>query len=186
VNAEETTVTIPRNENVTAESSEDPTPVWPLVEEALDAIEADDMTYEAARAALGRSDGCVVLATYLQSEVEHVPTADNRFKVPLIVLAAQHARDDDGADVIHDPAADALFFEADEEDYAFDVQDDWTVDWERVAEEEVENYTYAGGEHGPYALDRLMGYLDVGVEDYLIDSDDDEEDGAGPEHFSRI
>ena len=185
VNADDLTVTIPRKEDVTAEADDAPTAVWPLVEEALDAIEADDMTYEAARAALGRSDGCVVLATYLQSEVEHVPTADNRFKVPLIVLAARHARSDDEADAIYDPVEGALFFETDEEDYAFEVRDDWTVDWERVAEDEVENYVYAGGEHGPYALDRLMSYLDVGVEDYLIDSDEDDED-AGPQHFSRI
>ena len=183
VNAEDLTVTIPRKENVTAEA-EKPTAVWPLVEEALDAIEADDMTYDAARGALQRSDGCVVLATYLQSEVEHVPTADERFKVPLVVLAARHAEDDGGADAIYDPVEGTLYFETDEEDYAFEVRDDWTVDWPAVAEEEIESYPYAGGEHGPYALDRLMGYLDVGVEDYLIDDEDDEDEG--PEHFSRI
>jgi hypothetical protein len=182
VNAEDLTVTIPRKENVTTEAVE-ATPVWPLVEEALGAIDADDLTHEAARAALQRSDGCVVLASYLQSEVEHVPTADERFKVPVIVLAAQHAREDDGADAIYDPVEDAFYFETDEEDYAFEVGDDWTVDWQTVADEEVENYPYAGGEPGPYALDRLMGYLDVDAGDYLLDDEGDED---GPEHFSRI
>lgn len=182
MNAEDLTVTIPRKENVTAGAGE-PTPVWPLVEEALNAIGADDLTYDAARGALGRSDGCVVLATYLQGEVEHVPTADERFKVPLIVLAAQHGAEDGESDAVYDPVEQVLYFETDEEDYAFDVRDDWTVDWERVADEEVENYPYTGGEPGPYALDRLMGYLDVDAGDYLIDDEDDDE---GPEHFSRI
>lgn len=182
MNAEDLTVTIPRKENITAEA-EASVSVWPIVEETLKAIGADDMTYEAARAALGRSDGCVVLATYLQSEVEHAPKADERFKVPLIVLAAQHAETDGGADAIYDPAQGALYFETDDEDYAFEVRDDWTVDWESVASEQVEGYSYAGGEHGPYALDRLMSYLDVDAGDYLIDDEDDEE---GPEHFSRI
>lgn len=182
MNAEDLTVTIPRKENVTAEA-EEATAVWPLVEETLDAIGADDMTYEAARAALQRSDGCVVLATYLQSEAEHAPKADERFKVPLIVLAAEQAREDGEADAIYDPVEEMLYFETDEEDYAFEVRDDWTVDWQSVAEEEVEGYPFVGGEPGPYALDRLMGYLDVGLDEYLIDDEDDEE---GPEHFSRI
>lgn len=183
MNPEELTVTIPRKENVTA-GAEEPVAVWPIVEETLDAIEADEITHEAARAALQHSDGCVVLATYLQGEVEHAPAADDRFKVPLVVLAARHARNDDEADAIYDPVEGALYFETDEDDYAFEVRDDWTVDWTTVADEQIEGYAFAGGDPGPYALDRLMSYLDVGVDDYLVD--DDDEDDEGPERFSRI
>jgi hypothetical protein len=185
VNAEDQTVTIPHKANATTEEVQEPTAVWPLVKQALDAIGADDMTYDAARGALGRSAGCVVLATYLQSEAEHVPAADQRFKVPLVVLAAQHGRDDDGADAIYDPAGEALYFETDTDDYAFEVGDAWMVDWSTVADEEIEGYAYDGGERGPYALDRLMSYLEVDAGDYLIDDEDDEED-SGPERFSRI
>jgi hypothetical protein len=184
VNAEDQTVTVPRRENATTGDAQGPTNVWPLIEEALDAIGADDMTYEAAQDALESSDGCVVLAIYLQSEAEHVPEADQRFKVPLIVLAAHHARSDGRADAIYDPADEMLYFETDTEDYAFEVGDAWTVDWPAVADEQVEGYSYTGGEHGPYALDRLMGYLEVDASDYLLDDDEDEDEG--PQHFSRV
>lgn len=186
MNAEDQTVTIPRRENATTGAPQEPTPVWPIVEDALDAIGADEMTYDAAQDALGSSDGCVVLATYLQSEAEHVPEADQRFKVPLVVLAAQHGRSDGGTDAIYDPAGEALYFETDTEDYAFEVGDAWTVDWPAVADEEIEGYSYTGGEHGPYALDRLMSYLEVDAGDYLIGGDEDEDEDGGPEHFSRI
>ena len=156
------TVAVPRKENVTATT--EPILVWPLVEEALTRIEADDMTREAAVAALESSDGCVVLANYLNSEAKRVHKMDYRFKVPLIVLAAEMARDDGGADVIYDPDEGALYFETDEAQYSFHIFQDWTVDWEVVADEVITGYEWTGIENQTWALDQLLTYLDVGTQ----------------------
>lgn len=172
MNVEELTVSVPRKENTTKES--EPIAVWPLVESALSRIEADDVTYEAARAALEKSDGCVVLANYLNSEAKRVHKMDYRFKVPLVCLAAEQARADDGADSIYDPEEGALYFETDDDQYSFHVYKDWTVDWSAVAEEEIKGYEWSGIENQTWALDKLMAYLDVGVDDYIVDDDDDD------------
>ena len=174
MNVEEQTVLIPRKENTTKEEA--PVAVWPLVEAALGKIEADEMTYEAARAALEKSDGCVVLANYLNSEAKRVHKMDYRFKVPLVVLAAQQAREDGGADSIYDPGEGAVYFETDDDQYSFHVDKDWTVDWSAVADEEVQGYEWTGIENQTWALDKLMAYLDLGaVDDYLVDTDDDDD-----------
>ena len=169
---EDITVEIPRKENVTSKSTE-PVAVWPLIEAALDKIEADEPTRDAARAAVEYSDGCVVLANYLNSQAKLVHKMDYRFKVPLVVLAAEKAREDDRADSIYDPDEGALYFETDEDQYSFHVFKDWTVDWPAVADEEINGYEWIGIENQTWALDRLMSFLDVSVDDYLVDDDDD-------------
>ena len=101
MNLDDIIVTPPRKEGVLTTS--EPISLWPLIEAALDAIEADETTRDAARRAITCSDGCVVLANYLNSEAKRVKKMDYRFKVPLIVYAAELAREDDGADSVYDP-----------------------------------------------------------------------------------
>ena len=166
MNAEELTVTIPRKERATREDEE--IAIWPLVEAALDKIGVEEITYDAARAALESSDGCVVLANYLNSEAKRVHKMDYRFKVPLVVLAALQAREDDGADAIYDPEEGALYFEVDEDQYSFHVFNDWTVDWEEVAGHVQEGYTWSGIEKQTWALDNLLAYLDPPTDEYMV------------------
>ncbi|MDX1531251.1 MAG: hypothetical protein R3362_06970 [Rhodothermales bacterium] len=150
-------VVIPRKDTVNDAAA--PTAVWPLVEAALDKIGADAATREAARAALETSDGCVVLANYLNSEAKRVHRMDYRFKVPLIVLAAELAREDAGADSIYCPNEGCIYFETDEGQYSFHVFKDWTVNWEAVADETEEGYPWSGVENQAWALDQLLDYL---------------------------
>ncbi|MFB6097736.1 MAG: hypothetical protein ABEK84_01190, partial [Salinibacter sp.] len=63
---ENRTVVIPRKEDTTKE--EEPVEVWPLVEAALDEVDADPTTRQAAEAALEVSDGCATLANFLMSQ----------------------------------------------------------------------------------------------------------------------
>ncbi|NBC15829.1 MAG: hypothetical protein GVY18_00785 [Bacteroidetes bacterium] len=164
MNVEDLTVVVPRKEQATVD--DDAVDVWPLVEAALDKIDADPTTRDAARAAVETSDGCVVLANYLNSEAKRVHKMDYRFKVPLVVLAAEMAREDNGADSIYDPDEGAIYFETDDAQYSFHVFKDWTVDWENVADEVLEGYPWSGVENQTWALDQLLRYLDFG--DYLI------------------
>jgi hypothetical protein len=152
------TVRIPRKTGV-ATIDETVVAVWPLVEAALDVIGADAITRAAARAALATSDGCAVLANYLNSEAKRVHRMDYRFKVPLIVLAADLARADGGADAVYCPDEGCVYFETDEAQYSFHVFKDWTVAWETVAPETIPGYEWAGEEHQTWALDRLLTYL---------------------------
>ncbi|MFQ5568504.1 MAG: hypothetical protein ACE5G0_02450 [Rhodothermales bacterium] len=160
MNLDDLTVVVPRKEGVA--THEEPVAVWPLVEAALQKIEADDVTCEAARIALSSSDGCVVLANYLNSEAKRIHRMDYQFKIPLIVLAAERARDDDGADSIYDKEEGAIYFETDEGQYSFHVFKDWTVDWEAVADEVINGYEWTGVENQTWALDQLLTYLDFG------------------------
>lgn len=151
------TVVVPRKPGVAADEA--PVEVWPLVEAALDAIGADEVTREAARHALATSDGCVVLANYLNSEAKRVRRMDYRFKVPLVVLAAELARRDGRADSVYCPSEGCLYFETDEAQFSFHVFRDWTVDWAAVADETVDGYAWSGEEQQAWALDRLLAYL---------------------------
>ena len=180
VDIESETVVIPRKENTT--KSEDPVEVWPLVEAALDTVEADPTTREAAEAAMEVSDGCATLANFLATQEEEVPKMDFRFKVPLLVRAAKLGRDDGGVDSIYDPEEGMLYFETDDHPFAFPVHEDWTVDWERVADEVQDGYAWDGTETEVWALDWLMAYLDIPSDDYMVDGDDEDDD----QHFSRI
>lgn len=60
VDIENRTVVVPRKEETT--KGEEPVKVWPLVEAALDEINADQPTRQAAEAAMEVSDGCATLA----------------------------------------------------------------------------------------------------------------------------
>ncbi|MFP4228091.1 MAG: hypothetical protein ACLFTE_04595 [Salinivenus sp.] len=177
---ENQTVTIPRKENTT--KGEGPVEVWPLVEMALDSIDADPTTRQAAEAALEVSDGCVTLANFLVSQEEEVPNLDTRFKVPLLVFGAHLGREDDGVESVYDPAEGVLYFETDDHPFSFSVYEDWTVDWAQVADRTQKGYAWDGVETDVWALDWLMAYLDVGADDYMVDSDDDDDD----QYYSRI
>jgi hypothetical protein len=180
VDIENVTVVIPRKENTT--KSEEPIEVWPLVEAALDTIDADPTTRQAAEAAMEVSDGCATLANFLASQEEEVPKMDFRFKVPLLVRAAKLAREDDGAESIYNPEEGVLFFETDEHQFAFPVHEDWTVDWESVADRTQKGYAGDGVEKEVWALDWLMAYLDVPSDDYMVDDEDEDDD----QYYSRI
>ncbi|MEM1096277.1 MAG: hypothetical protein AAGJ10_16885 [Bacteroidota bacterium] len=97
-----------------------------------------------------------MLANYLNSAVKRVPVADYRFKVPLLVLAAKRAEDDDGVDLIYDPSEGALYAETDEAQFSFHIHKDWTVDWSAVAHETIPHYTWSGIEQQTWALDALL------------------------------
>ena len=159
MDVETLTVVVPRRDGTTA--TEEEVYVWPLIEAALAKIDADPVTREAAREALKHSDGCVVLANYLNSEAKRVHKMDYRFKVPLLVLAAEQAREDEGADSVYDPEEGALYFETDEGQYSFHTFKDWTVDWATVADEVVRGYGWSGIENQTWALDQLLTYLDL-------------------------
>lgn len=165
MNVETLTVVIPRKEGVTEKALSQE--VWPLVEAALVKIEADETTRDAARAAIQSSDGCVVLANYLNSEAKRVHKMDYRFKVPLIVLATELAQEDDRADAIYDPEEGAIYFETDEGQYSFHVFKDWTVDWESVADEVILGYEWSGVENQTWALDQLLTYVSDSYDSYL-------------------
>mgnify|MGYP006274871847 FL=1 len=179
VDITERTVVIPRKENTT--KNEEPVKVWPLVESALDKIDADPSTREAAEAAMESSDGCATLANFLNSQAKRVHKMDYRFKVPLVVLGAEMAQEDNGSETVYDPEEGAVYFETDEHQFSFHVYKDWTVDWEQVADRIEEGYEWDGMEKQVWALDWLMAYMEVPMDDYMVGGDDDDE-----EHYSRI
>ncbi len=170
MNLESITVVPPRKEGVLTESES--VAVWPLVEAALDLIEADETTRDAAKLAITCSDGCVVLANYLNSEAKRVPRMMYDFKVPLVVLAAEMAREDDRADSIYDPEEGAIYFETDTEQFSFHVYKDWTVDWPSVADEVIKGYEWSGNENQTWALDLLLTYLEIDLSPFKRDPDD--------------
>ena len=163
---EEITVTIPREE----EAADEPEhiEVWPLVASALDKIDADPSTRNAAEAAIEHGDGSVVLGNYLNSEAKRVHEMDYRFKVPLVVWAAQQAREDDTATSIYDPDEGCVYFETDVSQFSFHVYKDWTVDWTQVADEVQAGYEWSGEDNQTWALDWLMDFLDVPMDDYMV------------------
>lgn len=169
MNPETYAVTVPRKEGYAETGA--PVNVWPLVEAALDLIGAEDSTREAARQALKSSDGCAVLANYLNSEAKRVHKMDYRFKVPLIVAAAELARNDGGADSIYCPNEGCVYFETDEGQYSFHVHKEWTVDWAQVVDEVVPGYAWSGEEQQTWALERLLSYLDTNLDPYRPDPD---------------
>jgi len=148
-------VQIPQRPGLTHASSA-ATPVWPILKRTLRQVGADDVTHEAACAALVSSEGCIVLANYLNSAVKRAPVADYRFKVPLLVLAAQHAAEDDGVDLIYDPTEGALYAETDDGQFSFHIYKDWTVDWSAIAHETIPRYEWSGVEQQTWALDALL------------------------------
>jgi hypothetical protein len=166
VDVQDCTVTIPRKQDAADEPEE--VAVWPLVETALDRIDADPSTRDAAEAALEHGDGCVVLANFLNSEAKRVHEMDYRFKVPLVVRAAEQARADDTATSIYDPDEGCVYFETDVSQFSFHVYKDWTVDWAEVADEVQAGYEWSGEDNQTWALDWLMDFLDVPTDDYMV------------------
>ena len=148
-------VRIPRKLGVSGPALAE-THIGPVLGRALRQINADAHTRDAACAALASSEGCVVLANYLNSEVKRSRRADYRFKVPLLVLAAHHADQDGGVDLVYDPAEGALYAETDDAQYSFHIFKDWTVDWEAVAHETIPHYAWSGIEQQTWALDALL------------------------------
>jgi hypothetical protein len=167
---ESITIVPPRKEGVNTESQ--PVAVWPLILAAFEKIEADETTIDAARSAMTCSDGCIVLANFLNSEAKRVHKMDYRFKVPLLVLAAEMARKDDRADSIYDPDEGALYFETDTDQFSFHVFKDWTVDWEGVADETQKGYTWSGHENQTWALDLLLAYQEIDLEPFRGELDE--------------
>ncbi len=161
------TVTIPREED--AADAPESVAVWPLVETALDRIDADPSTRDAAEAALEQGDGCVVLANFLNSEAKRVHEMDYRFKVPLVVLAAEQAREDETATSVYDPDEGCVYFETDVSQFSFHVYKDWTVDWPQVVDAVQEDYEWSGEENQTWALDWLMEFLEVPTDQYMVD-----------------
>jgi hypothetical protein len=180
VDIENRTVVIPRKENTT--KKEEPVEVWPLVEAALDEVDADPTTQQAAQAAMEVSDGCATLANFLISQAEQVEKMDYRFKVPLIVLGAKLAREDGGSNTIYDSEEGTLHFETDDHHFAFEVYEDWTVDWEQVADRVEGGYNWDGVQKQVWALDWLMAYLEVPSDDYMVDNEGEDDD----QYYSRI
>ena len=166
VDLDDCTVTIPREED--AANDPEPVEVWPLVEAALDKIDADPSTRDAAEAAIEHGDGSVVLANYLNSEAKRVHEMDYRFKVPLVVWAAEQARADDTATSIYDPDEGCVYFETEVSQFSFHVYKDWTVDWPAVADEVQAGYEWSGEDNQTWALDWLMDFLDVPTDDYMV------------------
>ena len=170
MNLDDIIVTPPRKDGVLTTSK--PVNLWPLIEAALDVIGADETTRDAAKNAITCSDGCVVLGNYLNSEAKRVKKMDYRFKVPLIVYAAELAREDDRADSVYDPEEGAIYFETDEDQYSFHVYKDWTVDWESVADEIIKNYEWSGNENQTWALDLLLAYQEIDLDQFRREPDD--------------
>lgn len=171
VDIEERTVVVPRKANTTKE--ETPIKVWPLVEAALDAVDADPSTRDAAKDAMQYSDGCATLANFFKSQSEQVQKMDYRYRVPLLVMAAEMGREDDNTTSIYDPEEGVLYFETDEREFSFDIDKDWTVNWEEVADIVEEGYFWRDVENDVWALDWLMDYQEVPLDDYLVSGEDE-------------
>ncbi len=144
--------------------------VWPLVETALQQIEAEEITYDAARSALASSHGCAALTNYLQSEGEKIKKMDFSFRAPLICLVAHLASEDQGCDTIYDPEAGVIFVETDEAQYSYPVMKDYQVDWKSIVDEVSEGYETVVDEE--WALDRLLAYAEIEVDAYKRQPDD--------------
>ncbi len=170
MNLDSITVIPPRKEGTLTES--EPIAVWPIVVAALDLIGVEETTRDAAKIAIESSHGCVVLANYLNSEAKRIHKMVYDFKVPLIVLAAEKAGEDDGADSIYDPDEGALYFETDTDQFSFHVYKDWTVDWETVADEVIKGYEWSGNENQTWALDLLLTYLEIDLDAFKGNPDE--------------
>jgi hypothetical protein len=146
--------------------------VWPLVEKALGQIGAEEITYDAVKVALLNSAGSIVLANYLLTEGLKVHKMDLSFRAPLLVLAANHALEDEAAYGLYDEEVGFLYFETDDYQFGFSVMKDWKIDWTQVADEVVSNYEPPADINGGFALDILLSYADVAVDAYRRQDDD--------------
>lgn len=168
------TVVVPHKDGIGENTG--PVEVWPLVLAALDRIGVDEATRDAAREAMKSSAGLCALGNFLDSEAKRIPKMDYGFKVPVIVAAAQMARTDGLADSFYCPDDGAVYFETDEDQFAFGVQKDWVVDWASVADEVVDSFDWSGEEEQAWALERLLSYLDMDLGPYGGDEEEEEAD----------
>jgi hypothetical protein len=62
------------------------------------------------------------------------------------------------------------------------------VDWESVADRVEEDYDWDGVEKQVWALDWLMAYMEVPMDDYMVSDEEEEEEDEeeGGQHYSRI
>ena len=164
MNVEEITVTPPLREGVLSKT--ETIHIWPLVQDALALLEADEVTRDAALRAVQCSDGCVTLANFLRTEAERTANVDPGFKVPLLVLAAEMAREDDRADSIYDPDEGTIYFETDSDQFAFPVVKDFAIDWTAVADEVIKGYEPNAAEQDIWALASLLSFLELDLDPY--------------------
>lgn len=167
---DELTVQLPYKEGLEEQST---IAVWPLVERALVQVNAEEITYDAAKAALLNSAGCVVLANYLLTEGLKVHKMDVTFRAPLLALAGNLALEDEAAYGLYDAEVGFLYFETDDYQFGFHVLKDWKVDWTQVADEVVSNYEPPEDINGGFALDILLTYADVAVDAYRRQDDEE-------------
>ncbi len=166
---DELTVLMPYKEGYEDQSS---VAVWPLIEKALGQIGVGEITYDAVKVALLNSAGCVVLANYLLTEGLKVHKMDLSFRAPLLVLAANHALEDEATYGLYDEEVGFMYFETDDYQFGFTVMKDWKIDWTEVADEVVSNYVPHEDMNGGFAEDILLGYADVAVDAYKRQDDD--------------
>lgn len=146
--------------------------VWPLLEKALEAVSAGPITVDAARQAVLSSHGCAALANFLMLESASIHKMDMSFKVPLLILAIEHSQTDDGLDVILDDNDRVLFLETDNYLFAYSVIKDWQVDWQSLADEVTSSYEPEAEMESSWALDHLLEYADIALDEYKRPDDD--------------
>ncbi len=168
MNVEELTVSVPQKDGFDSET----VTIWPRVEDALNAIGAEEITFDAARGALHSSHGCIVLAKYLVQEGRKIKKMDFGFRAPLLTRAFLLTEQDDGADCIYDSENGVIVCETDEHQFGFDVLKDWTVDWTMLSHEVIEDYEGLEDIDSAWTLDILLEYADVPVEAYRRTDDD--------------
>ncbi len=146
--------------------------VWPLIENALEAVGAEEITIDAASKAIFSSDGCAALANFLMLEGSTVHKMDLSYKVPLLVLAARHTEEDDATDIILDDTNRILFLETDSHQFAIPIMKDWQVDWPGICHEVVDSFDAEPDMERSWALDHLLEYAEVAIDEYLRPEDD--------------
>ncbi|NND70478.1 MAG: hypothetical protein HKN43_02760 [Rhodothermales bacterium] len=144
--------------------------LWPLVNNALIAVNADEVTYDAARNALASSNGTATLVNYLQNEGSRIKGMDFSFRAPLLCHLAALAVEDNGCDTVYDPEQTMFFIETDDAQYALPVVKDYTVDWKSIADDIERDYEVVSDE--VWALDRLLAFAEIEVDAYRRQDDD--------------
>ena len=168
MNVEQLTVNVPQKDGFETET----VAIWSRVEEALKRVDAEDITFDAARGALHSSGGCIVLAKYLVQEGMKIAKMDFSFRAPLLARAYLLTLQDDGADCLYDSENGIMVYETDDHQFGFDVLKDWTVDWRQLAHEVVDNYEGRDDIDPAWTLDILLEHADVPVDAYKRTDDD--------------
>ena len=144
--------------------------IWPLVNDALIAVSADEITFDAARNALASSSGTASLVNYLQMEGNNVKGMDFSFRAPLLCHLSALALDDNECDTIYDPDQTTFFIETDDAQYSLPVVKDYKIDWKSIADDVENDYEVVTDE--VWALDRLLAFAEIEVDAYRRQDDD--------------